>query len=104
MKKKEFEAELLRRMNALRMEYKLTETGNIKVRLGDDKWTIKVLEPILGDERKCMVRLFHQKVRNNNNCVKAVSSLKFEKPCTTYYIIQYLIGHSPAVNVKTVYC
>lgn len=85
MTKCEFEKEICRRMNALKINF-AKKDEYILVRLGKTKYQISILEPVEGDDRKCFVRLDRSDIKKCD----CDAELVFIKPCTSYYLLQYL--------------
>lgn len=73
MNTKDFEAEFLRRINALRIPFTI-HRDHIAIK----KYTVYVYSEVDGDDRKC------------NVCLYKNDQLVFDKPCTTYYLTQYV--------------
>lgn len=73
MRSKDFEAEFLRRVNALHLSF-IFKKEYIQI----ERFRIEIGEPVPNDDRKCVVKLFERE------------NLKFEKPCTSYYLLQYI--------------
>lgn len=92
METKLFEAEFLRRLNAMRIAFEILPKG-IKVKADKGWWLVEVKEPIVGDNRKCLVTLQTIEKRHVAGTTVPVTTTRFHKPCTSYYLLQYIIGH-----------